>query len=93
MVSKFKTQGDVVALKPNNDTLLPSNLEYSVEQVDLDEFRGDLIPICKFRIPEWVEFKWTGDWSKTSSKWTPAKKKELKVDDDQKSIWMSWRDI
>ena len=90
LIAQAKEKKNVVALKPKDDKFVPRNLEYSVEATLTGERQ---LPICKIRIPSWVEFEWTGDWSKTSSKWTAEKKKELKVDDDENSIWMSWGDV
>lgn len=66
------------------------NLEYSIEATWTGKRQ---LPICKIRIPSWVEFEWTGDWSKSSSKWSEDLRKELKVDEDENCIWMSWGDI
>tara|TARA_B110000285_G_C14788787_1_gene452034 strand:+ start:122 stop:352 length:231 start_codon:yes stop_codon:yes gene_type:complete len=76
-----------VVLKPKDDLFVPSIHDYSIEET---AFGQELEPICKIRIPSWVSFEWTGEWSKSSEKWSSEKRKELEVDSDEHSIWMSW---
>lgn len=94
VIEHAKNSENIVALIPKNDDFLPSNLEYSIETVLMEEFSE---PILRIRLPQWVTVDWTGDWSKTSDKWSAGYKKKYNVDSEEDkhkySIWMSWADI
>lgn len=47
----------------------------------------------KLRNP-WGDFEWRGDWSDTSSNWTPELQKELNFTNaDDGTFWMSFADF
>ena len=91
MIELAKKSKNIVALKPKDDQLVPANLEYAIEKTLKGENQQP--SLIKIRLPQWVQFDWTGDWSKSSTKWSSEQKTELNVDSDEHFIWMSWDEI
>jgi hypothetical protein len=48
--------------------------------------------LINIHVPSWIDFKWKGDWSKESNKWTSDLKKMYKTG-NEKCVWMAWNDI
>lgn len=94
MVEKAKKAKHLVALRPKKNFGLSNNCDYSV--VDTVKVRnGRFNQLCKIRIPTWVDFTWTGDWSMESEQWDPEARKVVGEDKIKTDgfFWMSWPDI
>jgi hypothetical protein len=73
---------------------LISNHAYTVIDVaEVTDLKGKKTRLMKIRNP-WGSHEWSGDWSDSSSKWTPELKKLLNVtEEDDGTFWMSYEDF
>jgi hypothetical protein len=89
MINESHEKGYCMALSARPFHGLKNEFAYSIMNTAIISGSEKLI---NFRVPCWIDFDWKGDWSKQSDKWFSELKNQYKTD-DEKCVWMAWRDI
>jgi len=65
-------------------------LKHAYSLVDVRAEAG--VKLVKLRNP-WGRQEWSGDWGRTSKRWTAEWKQRLRYPEDQGTFWMAWADF
>ena len=70
-------------------------VDHSYAVISVRELNSDAGPVRLLQVRNpWRHFEWSGDWSDSSSKWTPALKKAVNFNKEQDgAFWMSLSDF